>query len=249
MFADKFLHKLGSYTERLITERTAGGKTAFFETESFPWVHGFEGNWRTIRGELDGLLAEGTVIPNFQDLSKEQAKLTQGEQWKTFFFHAYGHKADANCARCPQTARLLETIPGMKTAMFSILAPGKHIPEHCGPYKGVLRYHLGLIVPEPEGACRIRVRDEVRSWKEGHSLVFDDSYLHEAWNDSDGVRVVLFVDVVRPLPFPISLLNRFMLLLISSSPGVRAAMENIVRPASNPQPLQPDQPAGKEMPA
>jgi beta-hydroxylase len=237
MFAEKFLHNLGTYSERMITEHSAGGKSAFFETASFPWVHRIEENWRTIRGELDALLLESRAIPNFQDISKEQAKLTDGEQWKTFFLHAYGHKAETNCARCPQTARLLELIPGMKTAMFSILAAGKHIPEHRGPYKGVLRYHLGLIIPPPQGACRIRVRDEVQTWKEGGSLIFDDSYLHEAWNDSTSVRVVLFVDIVRPLPFPISLLNRFMLWLISVSPAVRQAMENIVRPVAHPKPV------------
>jgi len=231
MAADKFFQTLGGYCERLITEHTAGGDLAFFDTAAFPWVRQVEPNWRTIREELQKLMSEQEVIPNFQDISIEQAKLTEGEQWKTFFFYAYGHRADSNCARCPATARVLQMIPGMSTAMFSILAPGKHIPEHRGPYKGVLRYHLGLIVPQPLGACRIRVRDETRSWEEGGSLIFDDSHMHEAWNDSDGVRVVLFVDLVRPLPFPLSLFNRLILWLISSSTAVRAAMENIQRPA------------------
>jgi len=213
-------------------ERSPGGSNAFFDSSIFAWAPNLESNWRTIRGELDQVLVERTSIPNFQDVSVEQAKLTTDDQWKTFFFYAYGHRVDDNCRRCPSTARLLKRIPGMKTAMFSILGPGKHIPEHRGPYKGVLRYHLGLRVPGPKGSSRIRVRDEIQSWEEGKSMVFDDSYLHVAWNDSEGIRVVLFLDIVRPLPFPVSLLNRFLLLLISTSEPVKKAAANMRQSAA-----------------
>jgi ornithine lipid ester-linked acyl 2-hydroxylase len=129
-------------------------------------------------------------IPNFQDVSKAQKALTEGDQWKTFFSYSFGNKNKENCARCPETVRLLHLIPGMKTGMFSILAPRKHIPPHRGPFKGVLRYHLGLIIPGPEGSCLIRVGNSVRSWKEGKSMIFDDSNEREVWNDSDCYLVV-----------------------------------------------------------
>ncbi len=109
---------------------------------------------------------------------------------------------------CPRTAALMREIPGMTTAMFSILSPRKHILDHRGPYKGVLRYHLGLIVPEDAEACRIRVGEDIRHWEEGKSMIFDDTFNHEVWNDTDETRVVLFVDVLRPLPFPESAINR-----------------------------------------
>ena len=103
---------------------------------------------------------------------------------------------------CPRTAALMREIPGMTTAMFSILSPRKHILDHRGPYKGVLRYHLGLIVPRDAEACRIRVGEDIRHWEEGKSMIFDDTFNHEVWNDTDETRVVLFVDVLRPLPVP-----------------------------------------------
>ncbi len=96
----------------------------------------------------------------------------------------------------------MREIPGMTTAMFSILSPRKHILDHRGPYKGVLRYHLGLIVPREAERCRIRVGEDIRHWEEGKSLIFDDTFNHEVWNDTDETRVVLFVDVLRPLPSP-----------------------------------------------
>jgi len=213
--------------EKIITRLTRDGNRTFFETEFFPWVASVEARSAAIRAELDSLLVHRDKIPNFQDISTDQNLLTEGDRWKTLFFYAYGHRAEQNCARCPETARILRGIPGMKTAMFSILAPKKHVPEHRGPYKGVLRYHLGLIIPEPRTSCRIRVANEVRSWQEGKSLIFDDSHLHEAWNDSESWRVVLFVDFLRPLPFPLSLLNRVMVWKISTTPFITDAMQRV----------------------
>jgi len=208
-----------------------GGEKTFFDAKDFPWVTDVEAEWKTVRRELERLMARREDIPNFQDVSEDQRALTEGEQWKTFWFYAYGEKADDNCARCPETVRVLKKIPGMKSAMFSILAPKKHIPEHRGMYKGVLRYHLGLIVPGPEGACRIRVGNDIRSWKEGKSLIFDDSHPHEVWNDCDAYRVVLFVDFLRPVPFPLSLTNRVIVWLIARTSSIRKPMDRVRKKA------------------
>ena len=197
---------------RDIVEKTLfyrDGDKTFFETEEFPWVARIEAGWKLIRNELDALMLRRDEIPNFQDVSKAQRALTEGDQWKTFFFSTFGGtKIAENCARCPETVRLLQNIPGPRQSMFSILAPRKHIPPHRGPYKGLLRYHLGLMIPGPEGSCRIRVGNDVRSWKEGESIIFDDSNEHEVWNETDSYRVVLFVDFVRPTIFPLSVVNR-----------------------------------------
>jgi beta-hydroxylase len=174
-----------------------------------------------MRAELDRLLLRHAVLPNFQDISIDQARLTDDDRWKTYFFSAYGVRSAANCARCPTTARLVEKVPGMTTAFFSILSAHKHIPAHRGPYKGVLRYHLGLRVPEPAEAAGIKVGGQIAHWREGGSLLFDDTYAHEAWNDSDGLRVVLFLDVVRPLRPPASWLNRLVIKAIALSPYVQ----------------------------
>jgi aspartyl/asparaginyl beta-hydroxylase (cupin superfamily) len=124
---------------------------------------------------------------------------------------------------CPRTAALMREIPGMKTAMFSILSPRKHILDHRGPYKGVLRYHLGLIVPRDAEACRIRVGDDIRHWDEGKSMIFDDTFDHEVWNDTDDTRVVLFVDFLRPMPEPDSRINRAIIRAIGFSPFIQDA--------------------------
>ena len=146
-------------------------------------------------------------MPNFQDLSKEQKNLSQDDGWKTFFFYAYGIKASGNCKRCPETVKALKKIPGMKTAFFSILAPGKHLPPHRGPFKGVLRLHLAVLIPEPTDQCGIRVGTETRHWQEGKVMIFDDTFDHEAWNHTDKQRVVLLRRHAAALPLPGQLLQ------------------------------------------
>ena len=115
----------------------------------------------------------------------------------------------------------------MKTAFFSILLPGKRIPEHRGPYKGVVRYHLGLRIPQPAEKCGIRVGEDIRHWQEGKSLIFDDTFPHAAWNDTDDIRVVLFLDIVRPLRFPWSAINHAIIQLVAWSPFVQAGKKRL----------------------
>jgi ornithine lipid ester-linked acyl 2-hydroxylase len=155
--------------------------------------------------------------------------ITQDDKRKTYMLYLYGRQMAENCCRCPETTRLVETIPGMKTAFFSTLSPRKHIPEYRGPYTGVLRYHLGLIVPRQKEACRIRVDSDIAHWEEGRSVVFDDTYSHEVWNDTDEERVVLFVDFTRPLPFPMSVLNEAVIRLLSRSSLVQNIVENVAQ--------------------
>jgi beta-hydroxylase len=195
----------------------------FYDPADFAWVAPMEANWKAIRTELDALLAHRDALPNFQDISADQYQLTDDDRWKTYFFYGYGFKSEPNCARCPETTRILERIPGMETAMFSILSPRKHIPPHNGPYKGVLRYHLGLLVPEPEDQLGISVGGQKAQWREGESLVFDDTFEHFVWNDTDGTRVVLFLDVVRDLRGPMRGFNRFMIKAIGYSPFIQDA--------------------------
>jgi beta-hydroxylase len=206
--------------ERWLGSSSRVGDRPWFEVADFPWASTIERDWGKIRTELDSVLKDQEHLPNFQDISVDQATMTTDDRWKTYFLYGYGFKSEANCERCPETARLCAEIPGMKTAFFSILAPGKHLPAHRGPYKGVLRYHLGLLIPEPAEKCGIRVDTETRHWAEGRSMLFDDTYDHEAWNDTDGTRVVLFVDFVRPLRFPANFVNWFVLWAIAFSPFI-----------------------------
>src|SRR5690606_9679173 len=79
--------------------------------------------------------------------------------------------------------------------VFSLLQPHTQIPPHTGSSNARLIGHLPLIIPEK---CRFRVGNETREWKMGEAFIFDDSIEHEAWNDSDEIRVVMIFDAWNP---------------------------------------------------
>ena len=137
--------------ERFLIRHSLVGATPFLPPAAFAWVETLEANWKVIRAELDQVLKTPERIPNFQDISPDQANITRDDKWKSYFLYGYGYKMTENCNQCPETARIIETIPGMFTAFFSVLAPGKHIPRHRGPYRGLLRCHLALVVPPAAG--------------------------------------------------------------------------------------------------
>jgi ornithine lipid ester-linked acyl 2-hydroxylase len=162
-------------------------RKTFYETAEFDFALNLEANWEKIRAELAALKGE-----HFIDWSE---RYLYKEGWQTFGLYAFGVKIDKNCQLCPETTKLVENIPGLVTAGFSALAPGTHIAPHTGYPDGVLRCHLGLVIPED---CAIRVSSTTRSWQEGKCLVFDDTLEHEAWNKSDRTRVILLLDFKAP---------------------------------------------------
>ncbi len=213
--------------ERLNLRHSAVGNPPVFSNATFPWAAEIEREWPLIRAELDRVLLRQEELPGFHELSADVRTISTDRAWKTFFLTGYGLSSENNIRQCPETWRIVRKIPGLKTAMFSIFEPGKHLPAHRGPYNGVLRLHLGLIVPEArDGALAIRVDQQVCHWQEGKALIFDDAYEHEAWNHTDRTRVVLFVDFVKPLRMPARLLNWLLLNLAVFTPFIREGLEN-----------------------
>lgn len=209
---------------KMIAPFSPAGNPPVFANSKFPWTSLLEENWPTIRRELEVVLKYNDLLPNLQDIQNEQKTITTDNKWKTFFFYGFGLKAEQNCALCPQTAAVLEQIPGLLTAFFSILHPKKHIPAHRGLFKGIIRTHLGLIIPGNNGECRMNIDDQTLYWEEGKVFVFDDTYRHEVWNDSDDVRVVLLIDTIRPFKQPFSAINTGIIKLIVGSSHVKDAV-------------------------
>lgn len=212
--------------ERILIRYSLVPATPFLDPSEFSWARTLEADWKLIRAELGRLLEAPERIPNFQDISRDQYNITRDDKWKSYFLYGYGYKMENNCKACPETTRILESMPDMFTAFFSVLAPGKRIPLHRGPYRGLLRCHLALVVPEPRQDCWIEVGGETAAWEEGRCIVFDDTYRHRVENNTGGRRVVLFIDIIRPLKFPGSLLNRIVLFLVRLSPYIQDARRN-----------------------
>ncbi len=209
--------------ERGVARVSVHGDPPIYDSGVFPWAAEVESGWKRIRAELDQVMQYRDQMPSFHEILKEVTTITTDDQWKTFFLAGIGMNCEENARRCPETMKLLQKIPGMKTAFFSILSPRKHIPAHRGAYNGVLRFHLGLLVPAQREQCRIRIGNEFRHWSEGKSLIFDDTFNHEVWNDTDSYRVVLFVDFARPLKFPFHQMNEALLGIGALAPFLREA--------------------------
>jgi len=182
----------------------------FFERADFPWLDPIEAATDAIRDEFLAVLAteEGFTpyisYPN--DVPQNQfAELNNSPRWSAFHLWKLGQVVAENAARCPVTMSALEGAPKpdqpgrTPAAMFSLLKPKTRIPAHNGVTNVRLVTHLPLIVPE---GCRFRVGNDVRQWVPGKAWVFDDTIEHEAWNDSDKLRVVLIFDIWNPLLTP-----------------------------------------------
>jgi aspartyl/asparaginyl beta-hydroxylase (cupin superfamily) len=215
-----------AFVERLNLKYSKVDNPPIYDNAVFPWTQAIEREWRAIRAELDHVLTRKDDLPGFHELSTDVAVISRDRGWKTFFLCGYGFRSANNIKLCPQTWAACQKIPGLITVMFSILEPGKHLPPHRGPYNGVLRLHLGLIVPGPREQLGIRVEKEVYRWREGEAVVFDDAYEHEAWNRTPHTRVVLFVDFIKPLRQPARFLNWLLLHLAVFTPFVREGMDN-----------------------
>lgn len=117
-----------------------------------------------------------------------------------FIMQAYGQPFPRNLSRCPTVASIVATSPDVLSASLSFLAPGKHIPPHRGPFRGILRGYLVLSMPKcADGtpAAVLKVDGHEYRLDEGRFLLWDDTFMHEVWNDSDEVRIVLLLDIRR----------------------------------------------------
>ncbi len=170
-----------------------------YDTRTFPWVETLESHFESIRRELDGILEHRDALPHLQEIQREQSRIAREDHWKTFVLYGWGYRSRLACELCPETARAVSAIPGCKTALFSILAPGTVIPEHRGLDTGFLRVHFALKVPKRREHCVLEIDGRPILWEEGKTLVFDDCYLHSVRNDTEEERAVLLMHVERPM--------------------------------------------------
>ncbi|MHB1057890.1 MAG: aspartyl/asparaginyl beta-hydroxylase domain-containing protein [Rhodanobacter sp.] len=182
----------------------------FYPRERFPAQARLEAAVDAIGEELRAVLSRGPddLVPflgtNSGDAVAAQLLGSSGAQaaaWDAFFFYRHGVRHDVQCARCPRTSAVLDSMPLVRVrdhapeTLYSVLRPGTHILPHRGVTNTRLVTHLPLIVP-PD--CALRVGGETHLWQEGRCVTFDDTFEHEAWNRSDRDRVVLILDSWNP---------------------------------------------------
>ncbi len=179
----------------------------FYDRAEFAWLPLLEAATNDIRQEFLAIYGEDNrdFVPyvNHPEGAPTQqwTELNRSPRWSVYFLWKDGQKLNTACHRCPKTAAAAETVPMIDipnfapTVMFSTLAPHTRIPPHSSVTNVRLVVHLPLIVPN---GCGFRVGNDVREWREGKAWVFDDTMEHEAWNDSDRLRVILMIDIWNP---------------------------------------------------
>ena len=201
-----------------------GGKEkrpAFYDLKKdYPELQILDNHVNDIKKELDDLMSMNLELPKYHEADPFQQRISEYtcSSWRVFYLYVFGEKPADNREKCPITTALLDKIPDIQEAFFSILSPGKCIPPHYGPYAGIVRYHLALTVPKDQPPS-IRLHDQLYTWEEGKSVMFDDTWNHEVLNESKEKRIVLFIDIKRKLKFPFNILNSFALNVLGSNYG------------------------------
>ena len=173
--------------------------TPYVDVAQFPSLQVLGDNWREIREEATALMRAGQVKASdqYNDIGFNSF-FKSG--WKRFYLKWYDESHPSAKDLCPKTVALLQRIPEVKAAMFTELPPGSRLVRHRDPFAGSLRYHLGLVTPNAEG-CYIDVDGERYAWRDGESVMFDETYIHYAENTTHQDRLILFCDIERPLKY------------------------------------------------
>jgi len=177
---------------------------AFYAREDFAWVAALEAAVPAMRAELEALLATDAGLTPYVQAAPDRASrghaLLNDPRWSAVHLWQDGERTTA-APLAPVTMAALDAVPlpfiagRSPMALFSVLAAQTHIPRHHGMLNTRLIVHVPLIVPD---GCRLRVGNHTRTVEPGKAMIFDDSIEHEAWNDSDAVRVVLLFEIWRP---------------------------------------------------
>jgi aspartate beta-hydroxylase len=177
----------------------------YLEPKLFSWIDSLEAKTDEIRDELLALLPSGAgrepVFGNAALEAENLRGLDHAPSWNGYYFYRHGERRTENCDRCPRTAAALDALPLCKVrehgpeVLFSVFTPGTHLLPHRGVTNTRVVAHLPLMVPDN---CALVVGGEEHRWQEGRVVVFDDTYVHEAWNRSAKTRVVLIFAVWSP---------------------------------------------------
>lgn len=170
--------------------------------DKFKELEGLKQNWKIIRDEAIQLYEKGffnqTSKPGSGAYFDIGFRTFYKYGWSKFYLKWYGYTHQSALALCPNTVKLLSQYKTVNGAMLSILPPGSQLTRHLDPVACSLRYHLGLVTPN-HNSCFINIDEVDYSWRDGEALLFDETYIHYAKNNTDQYRLILMCDIERPM--------------------------------------------------
>lgn len=216
--------------------RYAPDSPPIWDTDTWPWIAGVAARTPEIQAELVRYL-DANGIPHVAEISGLEPDSPEGRAsvplrvgaWRSLLLFVNGEWVPETARHFPVTRACLEDLSPKANVGFSALEPHSHIHTHVGPNRGGLRFQLPIIVPGEPGDCRIRIGDDMVVWSEGEPVVFDLSVNHEAWNDTDHLRVLLMVELCQPLPLGLDQVNRLTQYLYRWYPSFRQMPARVTR--------------------
>ncbi|MBI1182638.1 aspartyl/asparaginyl beta-hydroxylase domain-containing protein [bacterium] len=203
-------YMINSYFRFLASGRK---RPVFFDIEETrPELLELDRHFHEIKTEWDAL--DLNILPGYHQVDPYQGNLAREnkptENWQVFLLQAMGATPSEAQKHFSKTLEWINQVPQVFQAFFSILPPGKSIARHSGSFMGYLRYHLGITVPV-DVPPQLHIHQSTYTWRQAESVLFDDSWSHEVVNHCKERRVILIVDILRPMPFPASWFNRYLL--------------------------------------
>ena len=194
----------------VFTEKRAAKN--FPDLKDFPELSEIKVNWKTIKKEALDVYGQG-----YFDRTKDKSNASHYDLgfrtfykygWSKFYVTWYGYTHASSQRLMPETVKLLEQIPTVNGAMLTTLPPGGKLTRHLDPLACSLRYHIGLETPNDDN-CYINVDGDSYSWRDGEAVLFDETFIHYAENNTDQPRLILMCDVERPMGFIGKIVNFF----------------------------------------
>jgi beta-hydroxylase len=180
---------------------SAAPRTPILNVKDFPELAPLRENWKTIRDEALALQGAGEI--DYAEKHNDLAFVAFKKRgWKRFYLKWYHDFLPSAQELCPRTVALVRSIPSINAAAFTMLPPGKKLGKHRDPFASSLRYHLGLSTPNSD-KCLIWIDGQPYSWRDGEDIVFDETFVHWAENETDQTRIIFFADFTRPLHTPV----------------------------------------------
>lgn len=238
-FLGKSLFQIGKELrpkiDKIIMDNSRIPDAALQDKSFWPWIAKLEERWEDIRDEAVRIRAED--IPSLGDISFDHGRIAADRRWGAFFLKGYLYTMEGNARRAPITSQLLDKVPGLVTANFSVLEAGGHIPRHWGMTKGMLTYHLALKSPAERDKCRMAPEESetthILNWQHGESFVFDDMFNHEVWNETDEDRYILLIQIKRACRWRDNLIQNLFLKGVRHSRFVQDIRKAIDRAAKS----------------
>lgn len=184
-------------------EEYHGNLECFYDPDIFPELKPLKDNWTGIREEIEAYERNNGLMAEMDSYTPPE---NTENQWSHIYLMSYLWKFHKNQKKFPFLTSIVNQIPNCTYATISVLPPNTVIKPHYGDTNGVLRSHLGIIIPDKLPNIGIKVGEEERDWSEGELLCFSIVKKHKAWNKSDKRRYIVILDFV-PQGHPYSIMQ------------------------------------------